>query len=146
MQPDAFSTRIEQYLSESGVRLTRGRRTIIAALTVAEGPQSVSELYACLEGLVPISSLYRSLALFEEAGVLAPHHGVDGVKRFELAEWLVGHHHHLVCMDCGTVDDIHPSPDIETALKRLVETVTTEVSFRTAGHSLEIDGRCPRCS
>ena len=110
MQPSAFDIRVERRLTESGVRFTRGRRTVIRALATADGPRSASELYQDLRARVPLSSLYRSLTVLEGAGVLSPHHGTRGMTRYELAEWLAGHHHHLVCVDCGAVDDIHLPP------------------------------------
>ncbi len=138
--------RVEQRLGAAGIRYTKGRRIVIGALAAADGPLSASELDDELRSRVPLSSLYRTLAVLEDAGVLSPHHGTRGLTRYELAEWLTGHHHHLVCIDCGAVDDIHLPQDIESALEDLVESVTTSATFRAVGHTLEIDGRCSRCA
>jgi Fe2+ or Zn2+ uptake regulation protein len=133
-------------LTEAGIRFTEGRRQVIAALLEADGPRSAAELHLQIAAAVPLSSLYRSLAVMAEADVLAPHHGTKGVTRYELAEWLTGHHHHLVCVDCGTVDDIELPPPLESTLHDLVEVVADSGDFAAAGHALEVVGRCKACA
>lgn len=144
------STKLERQiaarLADGGVRLTTARAAVIHSLAVAEGPRSAAELYDDLSGSVPLSSLYRSLAVLEAAGILDPHHGTRGITRYELAEWLSGHHHHLVCVACGAVDDVRLSDAVEAALERLVGEVTQSAAFAAEGHSLEIEGRCRRCA
>lgn len=146
MQPSLTERQVEQHLLDERIRFTRGRRAVVRALTGAEGPMSAAELHEALHRNVPLSSLYRSLNVLEEAGVLAPHHSTRGLIRYELAEWLTGHHHHLVCVDCGAVDDIRLTGDQEGALEALVGQVTAAAGFQGSGHVLEIDGRCPRCA
>lgn len=145
-----MSTTIERQISgrlaERRVRYTTGRRTVVTALSRADGPRSASELHESLAGAVPLSSLYRSLAVLEDAGVVTPHHGTRGVTRYELAEWLAGHHHHLICIECGSVDDITLSTGAEGTLERLVAEITAGCDFTAEGHSLEIEGRCTGCA
>jgi len=145
MTSPQFESQIRHHLAVHGVRYTRGRQTVVAALARMDGPRSAAELYDQLERTLPLSSLYRSLAVLAEAGVLSPHHGTKGLTRYELAEWLMGHHHHLVCIDCGAVDDVQLPPDLETTLERLVATVAAD-RFVATGHALEIDGRCAACA
>jgi len=137
---------VEERLAEAGVRYTGGRRRVVAALERADGPRSASELNHDLAGEVPVSSVYRTLAVLEEAGVVAPHHSAKGITRYEIAEWLAGHHHHLVCINCGAVEDIELPPKLETQLERLVGQVSRMSEFSASGHSLEVDGRCTRCA
>lgn len=134
---------VAQRLAAGGVRYTSGRRVVVKALSTAEGPRSAQELFDELD--LPLSSLYRSLAVLEEAQVLTPHHGARGVTRYELAEWAAGHHHHVVCASCGTVDDIHLDPSLEAELERLVTAITGSLSFSPTGHALEVEGRCGAC-
>ncbi len=119
---------------------------MVAALERADGPRSASELHEDLGRKVPVSSVYRTLAVLEEAGVVAPHHSAKGITRYEIAEWLAGHHHHLVCINCGAVEDIELPPGLETQLERLVSQVSGTSEFSASGHSLEVDGRCTRCA
>ena len=107
---------------------------------------SAAELHANLAGKVPVSSVYRTLAVLEEAGVVQPHHSAKGITRYEIAEWLAGHHHHLVCINCGAVEDIELPKNLETRLERLVGQVTEMSAFTASGHSLEVDGLCTRCA
>ena len=91
---------IEERLREAGVRYTAARRAVVTALSAADGPRSAAELHRDIDA-VPLSSFYRTLTVLEDAEVLAPHHGARGLTRYELAEWIGGHHHHLVCTNCG---------------------------------------------
>ena len=118
----------------------------MAALERADGPRSAAELNTELAGVVPVSSVYRTLAVLEEAGVVEPHHSAKGITRYEIAEWLAGHHHHLVCINCGTVEDIKLPKTMENQLERLVGQVSGLSSFSASGHSLEVDGYCTRCA
>ncbi|MGH8950499.1 MAG: Fur family transcriptional regulator [Acidimicrobiia bacterium] len=136
---------VEEKLHEAGVRFTGGRRRVVAALERADGPRSAAELHQDLAGKVPVSSVYRTLAVLEDAGVVEPHHGARGITRYEIAEWLAGHHHHLVCMKCGAVEDIELPGQLEVQLERLVGKVSGLSSFTAGGHSLEVDGLCARC-
>jgi Fur family ferric uptake transcriptional regulator len=136
---------IEEKLAETGVRYTTGRRHVVAALERVDGPRSAAELHREMGGEVPVSSVYRTLAVLEEAGVVEPHHGARGITRYEMAEWLAGHHHHLVCIECGAVEDIELPDGLEVELERLVRQVSGLASFSAHGHSLEVDGRCAKC-
>lgn len=146
MTTPTLDRQIERRLAEADVRYTKGRRVVIGALADADGPRSAAELSQVIGQSIPLSSLYRSLAVLEEAGVLAPHFSSPGLTRYELAEWLSGHHHHLVCIDCGHVQDL-PAPDpVEDRLQEIVADVAREASFTELNHALEIEGRCARCA
>jgi Fur family ferric uptake transcriptional regulator len=136
---------IEERLSGAGARYTTGRRLVVAALSEADGPRSAAELHQDLGGRVPVSSVYRSLTVLEEAGVVDTHHGARGLTRYEMAEWVAGHHHHVVCGSCGMVEDIELPKELEVELERLVGRVAGLSSFSVTGHALEVDGRCVRC-
>ncbi len=137
---------VVQRLTEAGVRYSSGRRAVIRALSSAEGPRSAAELHSDLSDQVPMSSLYRSLSVLSDAKIVSPHHGVKGITRYELAEWLTGHHHHLVCLSCGTVDDITPPADLEANLESVVASLTGHGRFSPRGHALEIEGICGECA
>lgn len=140
-----LDTQVETRLRDSGVRYTSGRRAIIAALDDGDGPQSAAELHARLPSL-PLSSIYRTLAVLEEAEILSPHLATKGIARFELAEWLAGHHHHLVCVSCGSVEDVDLAPSSEEQLEELVRSIGASAGFAAANHALEIEGRCQKCA
>lgn len=136
---------IANRLQERDIRLTTGRRTIVRSLGLADGPRSASDLYESIGDSVPLSSIYRTLAVLEDAGIVSPHYSTKGITRYELAEWLMGHHHHIVCVECGQVEDIEIDDEIEAELESLVARIGNEVSFSPQDHALEIEGRCSRC-
>jgi Fur family ferric uptake transcriptional regulator len=82
----------------------------------------------------------------EEAGVVIPHFGAKGLTRYELAEWLTGHHHHLVCVVCGSVEDVEIPTAYESQVRGLVDTISAIASFTPLNHALEVEGRCARCT
>lgn len=136
---------VARHLRERGIRFTPGRRRVVGVLAGASGPSSAAELHEALKGRVPLSSLYRTLAVLEEAGVLDRLHDVNGVARYELSEWLAGHHHHVVCMECGTSRDVELGAGLETTMAQLARAVAEDLQFQMSGHRLELEGVCPSC-
>jgi Fur family transcriptional regulator, ferric uptake regulator len=132
-----------EHLAGRKVRFTRGRRAVFRVLARSDGPLSAAEIDGRLVD-VPLSSIYRTLAVLEESGLLAPHHGRSRT-RYELADWIVGHHHHLVCSHCGQVEDVVLSGALESTLEGVVGAVAGGAGFAHEGHSLEIEGRCSEC-
>lgn len=118
---------------------------MVAALAASDGPRSAAELHDEIGQKVPLSSLYRSLSVLEESGVLVPHFGMKGITRYELADWLQGHHHHLICVECGAVDDVSLPKEHEERVRVLVDDIGNLVSFMPIDHVLEIEGKCSRC-
>ena len=105
---------------------------------------SAAELYD-RAGAVPLSSVYRTLTVLDAAGVIERTHDADGVARYELAEWLSGHHHHLVCIDCGSTLDFDADESSELKLKAIADEVGLAAGFEVTGHRLDVEGRCDRC-
>jgi Fur family transcriptional regulator, ferric uptake regulator len=142
-QPTQAERQAAEHLAGRQVRFTRGRRAVFRLLARADGPMSAAEIDERL-GDVPLSSIYRTLSVLEESGLLAPHHG-RGMTRYEVADWIGGHHHHLVCSRCGQVEDVVLSGSLEAALEGVIGAVAGEAGFAHEGHSLEIEGRCSAC-
>ena len=146
MTTSPLDREVAKRLTDHEIRYTRGRQRVVAVLAGAGGPLSAAELHEAIAQELPLSSIYRSLSVLEDAGVLAPHHGAKGLTRYELAEWLRGHHHHLVCIDCGSVEDVDVSTRHETQVDRIVREISSAESFIPINHALEIEGRCVRCA
>lgn len=144
MTKSTLDRQVELRLFENEVRYTRGRRSVVTALSRAAGPLSAAELAGVVD--VPQSSLYRTLAVLEETGVVTHHLGAKGLTRYELDEWLTGHHHHLVCVDCGSVTDVEIAAENEQRVRDLVAEISSMSSFVPTDHALEIEGVCSRCS
>ena len=125
-------------------RYTTSRRTLVQALLEAARPLTITEILAGARGM-PQSSAYRNLTVLCEAGVARRLPGVDDLGRFELAEDLAGHHHHLQCTSCGTLLDFAASARLEQALVEAARRVAAETGYEITGHRVDFDGRCPRC-
>ncbi|MDP8958569.1 MAG: transcriptional repressor [Actinomycetota bacterium] len=145
VQPGEINSRIAHQLKRKQVRYTKARRLVIRALQRAPGPQSASDLHRKLRTSVPLSSLYRTLSTLDEAGVLGRLHGPKGVARYELAEWLTGHHDHLVCVECGATEDIELANDLETSISGFARRLEGSSRFEVSGHSLQLEGTCEDC-
>ncbi len=137
--------RVAARLDETGVRYTRGRRAVVAALATAGGPLSTAELHAGPAAGVPLSSLYRTLTVLGDAGVIHRVHDTAGLARYELAEWLLGHHHHFVCDECGAASDFDVDAGLEAELEALAARMGAAAGFEVAGHRLDLEGRCEMC-
>ena len=146
MTKSNLERQVEQHLRDHDIRFTKGRRAVVDVLSRASGPMSAAELNEELGPVVPLSSIYRTLSVLEDAGVVANHLGAKGLTRFELAEWLTGHHHHLVCIDCGSVSDIDIPSSKEQSVRDLVSEIASSASFSATDHALEIEGHCARCA
>lgn len=125
-------------------RYTPVRRALVSTLAAAGRPLSIPEILEVNESL-PQSSAYRNLTTLIEAGVVRRVTGVDDHGRFELAEELAGHHHHLACSRCGTVEDVVPSPRLERAMDDAARVVAEEQGYLVTGHQFDLVGTCPRC-
>lgn len=146
MTKSTLDRQIEVHLLDHDVRYTRGRRAVVNTLARAEGPMSAAEISDVIGESVPLSSLYRTLSVLEEAGVVAHHLGAKGLTRYELDEWLTGHHHHLVCVSCGQVSDIEIPTNQEENVRKLVAEISALASFDPSDHALEIEGTCAECA
>jgi Fur family transcriptional regulator, ferric uptake regulator len=125
-------------------RYTPMRRALVATLADAGRPLSIPEILASNAEL-PQSSAYRTVTALIEAGVVRRVTGVDDHGRFELAEELAGHHHHLACGACGKVEDVAPSLRLERAMAEAARVVAEEQGYEVTGHQFDLVGLCPQC-
>jgi len=125
-------------------RYTTGRRALVEVLAEAGRPVTIGEIVA--GGRVPAqSTAYRNLAVLEQAGVVRRVQGHDEFSRYELAEDLTGHHHHMVCVTCGAVEDFTMPSSVERNLARVIEAVSAGSGFKPEGHRLDLLGTCAEC-
>ena len=131
-------------LADVGQRYTPGRRVLVDRLAAAAQPITIPELLDAPPRL-PQSSAYRNLDVLEQAGVVHRITGGD-FARFELAEDLTEHHHHLICSSCGSVEDFTAPPGLERTLGRTVTEIETSRGFTAERHRLDLIGVCAACS
>lgn len=124
-------------------RLTPKRLAIVEVLAGASRPLALPEILELGDGLAQ-SSVYRNLVVLERAGVV--HRIVTAeASRFELAEELTGHHHHLICTSCGMVEDVPAASGLEASLADAVTPVEDATGFRTKTHRIDLVGLCKNC-
>lgn len=129
-------------LSEAGLRATRQREAIVDALGGAGRPVTAQGLHSRLarRGRGPgLATVYRTLQALETAGYARTFPAGEGEVAYKLCE--PGHHHHLICEDCGLVVEI-PSCEIEA----WADTAARRRGFSMSSHQADIFGLCPRCS
>jgi len=118
------------------MRMTGPRRTIARVLSDASDHPDVEELHRRVgeeDNRISLSTVYRTVRLFEEAGILARHEFGDGRARYEQAPR--EHHDHLIDIDSGDVIEFH-SEEIE----KLQEKIAKELGYRLIDHRLELYG------
>jgi len=127
---------IEALCAAKGLRITEQRRTIARVLSDAVDHPDVEELHrrsAALDPGVSIATVYRTVRLFEEYGILERHDFQGGRSRYEAAS--EAHHDHLIDIDSGQVIEFHDA-DIEE-LQRLI---AARLGFRLVDHRMELYG------
>jgi Fur family ferric uptake transcriptional regulator len=119
-----------------GLRMTGQRRVIARVLQESDDHPDVEELYArasALDGAISIATVYRTVKLFEEAGILERLEFGDGRARYEDADR--EHHDHLIDMNTGEVIEFC-DPEIE----ELQEKIARKLGYELRGHRLELYG------
>lgn len=122
-------------------RMTRQQQAIRAALAATGEFRSAQQLHAVLREQgqsIGLATVYRALARLVEAGAvdaLALPEGETGYRACS-----AGHHHHLVCRQCGGTVEV-AGPSVETWARRTAQ----DHGFTEVSHTLEIFGRCPAC-
>jgi Fur family transcriptional regulator, ferric uptake regulator len=124
---------------------TGGRRALVEVLLDAGRPLSVEEILAA-SPQVRQSSVYRNLALFEDSGLVHRVAGHGDVARYELAEEIVGHHHHFGCRRCGAVADVELPHEVEAALSRALASLARRQRLTVEAHRIDVVGLCRSCS
>ena len=131
-------------LRKSGQRYTRRRRALVEVLDAAEGPLTIPQVLELDPGLAQ-SSAYRNLAVLEQAEIVHRIITSDDHARYELAEDLTEHHHHLICATCGDVVDFTLDAKIERDLERVLDSVAEKIEFAVDHHRLDLVGTCADC-
>jgi len=129
-------SRIELLCSEQGLRMTGQRRVIARVLCSAKDHPDVEEVYRRanqIDARISLSTVYRTLKLFAEKGILERHDFGHGRGRYEEASR--DHHDHLIDVDSGRVIEFR-NEDIEA----LQDRIARELGFKLVGHRLELYG------
>jgi Fe2+ or Zn2+ uptake regulation protein len=119
---------VAERLQAAAQRYTRRRRALVDVLEEATRPLTIQEILA-------------------QSGIVHRVVSTDDFARYELAEHLTEHHHHhLICSQCGQVDDFTVSADIEEGLAAALGRAADEAGFTAHDHRLDLIGQCRRCA
>jgi Fur family ferric uptake transcriptional regulator len=128
--------RIEKQCIEKGMRMTDQRRVVARVLSAAEDHPDVEELYhraAAVDPNISLATVYRTVRLFEEAGVVERHDFGDGRSRYEEAG--SDHHDHLINIKTGEVLEF-----FDEEIEKMKEALAEKLGYKLVGHKLELYG------
>lgn len=136
---------LKEDLKKKGYKLTPQRRAIVDTIVDNEGKHlTAEEIYdevkkRCQE--IGLATVYRTISLLEEIGVVSRLHLNDGCSRYELVHSDEHHmHHHLICNKCNAVIEVQ-----DDLLEEIEKRISKEYKFTILDHSLKFFGSCKKC-
>lgn len=137
--------RIKKQLHAESYKLTPQREATVRVLLEREEDHlSAEEIYLLVKEKAPeigLATVYRTLELLSELKIVDKINFGDGVSRYDLRKEGAAHfHHHLVCMECGTVEEI-----VEDLLEEVEKKVEDQWQFQVKDHRLTFHGICRHC-
>ena len=127
---------LEELCVERGMRMTEQRRVIARVLEASADHPDVEELYrrsSAVDARISISTVYRTVKLFEDAGIIERHDFRDGRSRYEEATDV--HHDHLIDMKTGKVVEF-----VDEEIEALQEAIARKLGYKLVDHRLELYG------
>ncbi len=135
-----MSSEVEQLCIEKGMRMTDQRRVIAKVLSEADDHPDVEEVYRRsteIDSRISIATVYRTVRLFEEAGILERHdfrvESGENRARFELVT--EEHHDHLIDVESGEVIEFH-----DDEIERLQKLIADKYGYKLVDHRMELYG------
>lgn len=129
-------------MNKRGLRSTEQRRLIIDTLFDAGDHVTIDGLLRqvrAVDGRVGYATVYRTMKLLAESGVVQEHKFGDGFTRYELSDE-EAHHDHLICLECGKITEFE-----EPSIEELQERVASRYGFQVKQHKHELYGVCAEC-
>ena len=127
---------IESKCKQKGVKLTDQRKLIAKVMSESESHPSVDELYkkvSKLDSKISIATVYRTVKLFEEAGIVSKHDFKGSKSRYEQAP--EEHHDHLIDINSGEITEF-----VNEEIEKLQKQVAEKLGYRLVDHRLELYG------
>jgi Fur family ferric uptake transcriptional regulator len=129
-----------QQLTKEGFKVTPQRKLLLEILQKSEGHLSAEDIFEEIRASQPnvsFGTVYRNLGILCDLGVVTQLYFKDGRSRFEISS---GHHHHLVCLDCGNAIDVPMCPFSKT-----ISDTAIANNFFIKHHNFEVYGYCGEC-
>ena len=136
MATNTMLSRLENLCIKRGMKMTGQRRVIARILSDADDHPDVEELYkrsSLVDNKISIATVYRTVRLFEEAGLLDRHDFGDGRARYEEAS--SEHHDHLIDVKSGKVIEFH-----DEEIEDLQHKIASKLGYKLVGHRMELYG------
>lgn len=133
---------LQSKLNQEGMRLTRPRQAVMEILTGATvplSPQSIHQRSLKTDEEIGLVTVYRTLDLLAELGLVRRVHDHDECQGYVLAS--PGHHHHLICRKCGKAVEFTGEDDLTSMLDR----IRRQTGYNIDEHILQLYGLCPKC-
>lgn len=127
---------LEALCNEKGLRITEQRRVIARVISSSDDHPDVETLYeraSAIDSGISIATVYRTVRLFEEAGILDRHDFGDGRSRYEAAP--EAHHDHLIDVETGKVIEF-----VDPELEALQKIIAERLGYRLVDHRMELYG------
>ncbi|USA40084.1 Fur family transcriptional regulator [Pelagerythrobacter marinus] len=127
---------LEQLCADRGLRITEQRRVIARVLSESDDHPDVEQLHqraSAIDSKISIATVYRTVRLFEEAGILDRHDFGDGRARYEAAP--EAHHDHLIDVESGKVVEF-----VDPELEALQKVIAERLGYRLVDHRMELYG------
>lgn len=138
---------LKNMLAEKGLKMTTQRRVVFEALTEREDEHlSPEEIFEIIKDKYPemgLATIYRTLQLFEELGLVYKLNFDDGCYRYEILSPHmneVHQHHHLICTQCGRIIEV--KEDLMNSLEEIIE---KQYNFEIKNHIVKFTGTCSQC-
>lgn len=136
---------LKEELKKKGYKLTPQRRAIVDTIVDSEGKHlTAEEIYDEVKKNCPeigLATVYRTILLLEEIGIVSRLHLNDGCSRYELVHSDERHrHHHLICNECNSVIEVE-----DDLLDELEESIEKNYGFKIVDHSVKFYGICSEC-
>lgn len=132
-----------QSLKEQGFRETKARKALVELLLKSSQPLAIAEIQNILKKTYKIetnkTTVYREISFLIEQKIVREVDFGDKKKRYESN--ISGHHHHLVCTNCGKIEDFELKQDLADEEKRIGQSK----NFKVISHTLEFFGLCSTC-
>ncbi|MCF6095327.1 peroxide-responsive transcriptional repressor PerR [Microaerobacter geothermalis] len=129
-------------LKSTGVRMTPQRHAILAYLLDTKSHPTADDIYKALEGKFPnmsVATVYNNLRVFKEVGLVQELTYGDASSRFDAD---VSDHYHIICMNCGRIDDYYQTLP---PLSEVERSASEETGYDVKYHRMELYGFCPDC-
>lgn len=131
-------------LAEKEYKITPQRKVILQTLLSNPAEHlSAEEIYGLVKSKDPeigLATVYRTLDLLSDIGILHKMQFGDGRSRYEIAQHREHQHHHLICYSCNSVIEF-----TDDLLETLEKTISEETGFQIMDHELKIYGHCKKC-